>query len=144
MIDERQRQAIELLVSGEHTKVEIAKSVGISRGTLYNYLDNEEFMGELNKRLQDVKTLAEKEFDAKLDTAIDLYWKLATSPDTDNRTKQIALSYIIDRSLGRTTSKTEISNSTIDTKVTEDDILSAIDVARATEDDEKDNITYMN
>lgn len=127
MIDERQIRTIELLVSGEHTITRIAELIGVSRQAIYNWLNNEEFKAELDKRLHEIKTMAQKEFDAKLNMAIDKYWELATDPKTDNRTRQIALSYWIDRSLGKTTSRLEMTDNKTDTNVSEEDILSDIE-----------------
>jgi len=139
MLDERQIRAIELLVSGEHTITRISELVGVSRQTIYNWLDDDEFKKNLDERMQQIKTSAAKQFDAKLDKAIDLYWELATDPKTDKRTKQIALSYWIDRSLGKPVSRTEMTdNTTKDNKVSDEDILSAIDEARA--EDSNDNV----
>lgn len=128
MIDERQRKAVELLVAGEHSKVDIARLAGISRTTLYNWLNEDEFNRKLDKRLAEIKTQAEMELNSKLPKAIDLYWELATSDKTDNRTKQIALSYIIDRSLGKVVARTEITDNRIQNdNISEDDILEVID-----------------
>lgn len=127
MIDERQIQAIELLISGEHTVTRIGELVGVSRQTIWNWTNDEEFKAELDKRLQEIKTNAAKQFDAKLDKAIDLYWELATDSKTDKRTKQIALSYWIDRSLGKTTTKLDIADDRNITNVSEEDILADIE-----------------
>lgn len=131
MIDERQRKAIELMVSGEYQITQVAELVGVHRSTIYNWMDNEEFKAEMNKRVQDIKTRAEKELNSKLLKAIDLYWELAVDPKTDKRTKQIALSYIIDRNLGKPTSKMEMTDDRVNPALSDDDILSAIDEARA-------------
>lgn len=130
MIDERQIKTIELLISGEHTITRIAGLIGVSRQAIYNWLNNEEFKAELDKRLHEIKTMAQKEFDAKLNVAIDEYWKLATDPKTEARTKQVALSYWIDRSLGKTTSKLEMTDDRKDDNTSEDDILSSIEQYR--------------
>lgn len=121
IIDEKKREAIELIVSGEHNKTDIAKIVGISRTTLYEWLKDKEFMAEANRRTQEIKAQAERKFNGKLDIAIDEYWKLAMSKN-DFRTKEKALSYWINRSLGNTTTKhqmieTEEDNSNINEEI---------------------------
>ncbi|WP_313757177.1 phBC6A51 family helix-turn-helix protein [Tissierella sp.] len=140
MIDERQRKAIELIVSGEYQITQVAELVGVHRTTIYNWMDNDEFKAEMDKRLQDIKTRAEKELNSKLLKAIDLYWELAVDPKTDKRTKQIALSYIIDRNLGKPTSKMEMADNRTDTNVSEEDILADID---ALEDEGNDNVIRL-
>ena len=137
MIDERHIKFIELLVTGEYTMQEIADLVGVARNTLYTWLEREEGKAEMDKRLHEVRTNAAKLFDAKLDKAIDEYWKLAMTT-TDVRTKQVALSYWIDRSLGKTTSKLDINDTRNESNVSEEDILSAIDEARA-----DDNVLHI-
>lgn len=127
MIDKRQRKAIELIVSGEHTMTRVSELVGVSRTSIYNWMNDEEFNTELSKRTQQIKNMAQKEFDTKLNTAIDLYWKLATDENVEARTRQVALSQWIDRSLGKTTSKLEMSDNRVDKNISEDDILADID-----------------
>lgn len=136
MIDERHRKAIEMILSGEHTKADVARVIGISRTTLYSWLEEDEFKAEMDKRVRVIKDQAEKEFDTKLLKAIDLYWELATM-STDNRTKEMALRTWIERALGKTTTKVDISDSRADTSVSDSDILTAIDKAKQKEDKEE-------
>ncbi len=125
---------IEYMITGEYTMQEIADLIGVARNTLYTWLDRDDVKKKMDERLQEIKTSASKQFDAKLDKAIDEYWKLATDPKTDKRTKQIALSYWIDRALGKPVARTEMTDSTQqDNKVSDTDILDAIDEAK--EDD---------
>lgn len=123
MIDERKRQAIELLIEGRETKSNIANIVGVSRQCLYNWFEDKEFMAEMDSRLQQIKNLAEKEFNSKLPRAIDEYWHLIQTTK-DSRTKEKALAYWIDRSLGKVTTKHEITAKQ-DTDKVDDDILQA-------------------
>ena len=126
MIDERHIKMIELLISGEYKMGEIADLVGVSRQTIYDWLKRDDVKAELDNRLREVRTNASKLFDAKLDKAIDEYWKLAMTT-TDVRTKQVALSYWIDRSLGKTTTKLDIADGRIDNNISEEDILADIE-----------------
>ena len=126
MIDERHIKMIELLITGEYKMQEIADLIGVARNTLYTWLEREEVKAEMDKRLQEVRTNASKLFDAKLDKAIDEYWKLAMTT-TDVRTKQVALSYWIDRSLGKTTTKLDIADGRTTSNVSEEDILADIE-----------------
>ena len=135
MIDERQRKAISLLVAGEHSKVDVARLSGVSRTTLYKWLNDGEFNKEMDKRLTEIKNQTQKELNSKLPKALDLYWDLATSDKTDCRTKQIALSYIIDRCLGKPVARTEMTDNRSDTNINTEDILDDITEI----DDEIDN-----
>lgn len=125
MIDERQVKAIELLIAGEHTKTNIAKIVGVSRTTLYSWMDDVEFMENLNKRLQQIQTIVEKELNAKLPEAISRYWELANTT-TDPRVKEKCYSYWIDRVMGKTTSKLDIGIEAKQMVANQDDILADI------------------
>jgi len=99
MLDERQIRAIEMLVTGDYTKTEIAKEVNVSRQAIYDWIkSNGEFKAELDRCLQDIKHQASKDFTSKLPQAIKEYWKICNG-STDLRTKEKALQYWIDRSL---------------------------------------------
>lgn len=135
MIDERHIKMVELLVSGEYKVTEIADLIGVARQTIYDWLKRDDVKAELDERLRVIRNNSQKLFDAKLDTAIDEYWKLAMTT-TDVRTKQIALSYWINRALGTPTSRLDIDDNRATSSVSNDDILSAIDAAREEEEEE--------
>jgi len=142
-MDKRHIEMIELMVSGEYKMQEIADLIGVARNTLYTWLARDDVKKKMEERLQEIKTNASKLFDSKLDKAIDLYWKLATDPKTDKRTKQIALSYWIDRSLGKISSRVEIENKS-DSKIDKDDVLTALDNIDNDEDDKEYNDKIIN
>lgn len=121
MIDEKKIKCIELMIDGEHNKTEIAKIVGIDRTTIYNWLKDDEFVAALDSRLQEIKDLAHKEFNAKLPKAIDEYWKLAMTTN-DSRTKETALYKWIERSLGKVTSNIVVTPGEKQIEISDDDI----------------------
>lgn len=136
MLHEKQLKCIEMLVTGDWTKTEIAREVDISRQAIYDWLDNNaEFKAELDKRLQQIKNQTQRNYVSKLPKAIEEYWKICTSA-TDVRTKEKALAYWQDRCLGR------ISNlMTIEDKREDDgniDVLAAFDAVVSAEDEEKE------
>lgn len=51
MLDERKLKAIELLVEGKLNRTEIAKEVGVTRPTLYNWEKEEEYSQEYDRLL---------------------------------------------------------------------------------------------
>jgi len=117
MLDEKKLLAIQLLIEGNLSKTEIAEKCNKSRTWLYEYVINDyECKAELDRRLRDIKTLGEKEFNAKLGMAIDEYWKLIQTTQ-DTRTKEKALAYWIDRSLGKTATKIEVTESDKDKEI---------------------------
>jgi hypothetical protein len=71
-----------------------------------------------------MKTQASKDFVSRLPKALEEYWKICLST-SDVRTKEKALSYWIDRSLGRIgTAQAEEGNNDDDTNI--EDILANI------------------
>jgi predicted DNA-binding protein YlxM (UPF0122 family) len=132
MLDKKQIESIEMLVSGDYTKLEITQQLGIHRTTIYKWLDNLEYVAELDRRLQDVKTHAKKDFVGRLPKAIEEYWKICTSC-TDVRTKEKALANWIERSLGRIENTLNVNT---DNKEDNIDVLSAFEEVNKEENNE--------
>lgn len=107
MLDEKKILAIQLLVDGESTKVDIANKIGVQRSTLYDWLNNKEFKAELDKRIQERKNLCEKIIDSKLQDAVRILWETIETTK-DMRVKAQLLTYTIDRALGKPTTKMDI------------------------------------
>ncbi|MGF7057200.1 phBC6A51 family helix-turn-helix protein [Brassicibacter mesophilus] len=127
MLDQQKILAIQLLVDGELSRTDIAKKVGVSRQALYNWLDNDEFKAELNRRIQDRKVLCEKIIDSKLQDAVDKLWELQLSTQ-NSRVKAEVLKYFIDRALGKPASKLEMNDSRENKEnITDNDILANIE-----------------
>lgn len=121
ILDDRKTLAIQLLAKGEDTKTNIAKKCGVARQTLYDWMNDDKFRSELDRRLQQRKVLVEKVIDSKLEGAVDQLFTLAETT-TNSRVKAQTLQYIIDRGLGKATSKVELSTE-INTTNVNDDIL---------------------
>lgn len=107
MLDDTQILAIEYLAEGKKTKVEIAELIGKSRQTIYNYLDNEEFVAELDKRIQQRKNLVEKIMDSRLEKMVEQVETLAVTTKNDMVKSQI-LRWWIEMGIGKATSKHEL------------------------------------
>ena len=85
---------------------DIAKVVGISRATFYDWLKKEEFASEVDRYIQEIKTSAEKNMSAKVDNYIRALEEIAfTGRSEKNRAD--ALTYLLDRVLGRATTKVQ-------------------------------------
>jgi len=124
VINEKKSLAIELLIEGNMTKEDIAKRCDRSRQWLYmQVINDEECKAELNRRLQAIKTHAENKFNGKLDLAVDKMWEIINS-EVDTRTREKALEYWIDKTMGKNTAKVEIDNIDKD-KSDVDDILTS-------------------
>jgi hypothetical protein len=112
MLDEQRLMTIELLIDGKHDKKKIAEMVGRSRRWLYDVLDEEEVKAELHRREQALKLHGEKRLIATLDKAIDNIVALANTASSE-KVKLDANIYLIDRKLGRPTSKHEVEATAI-------------------------------
>ncbi|GEP65203.1 hypothetical protein CBE01nite_29710 [Clostridium beijerinckii] len=111
-LTDQQMEAINLLVVGTMSKLQIASSIGVSEKTIYNWLNNNEVFKEQLQKSSDLFTES-KILDAKnklsthLDMAIANIAKIAQ--DESNSKSFEANKYIIDRNLGAVTSKVETS-----------------------------------
>ncbi|ARK21361.1 helix-turn-helix domain-containing protein [Sporosarcina ureae] len=107
MLDERRLMLIDELVKGERTRADIAEHIGISRQALYNWIKEPDVVAELDERLQSIKSFAEKNLQTKVDSAISNL--LVLSNDNSNKRVQAQVNmYIVDRALGKPTSKIDL------------------------------------
>jgi transposase len=122
-LTQQQLIAAQLIASGELDKTEIAKTVGVSRTSLYNWLNkNEEFKAEVNRLKHEVKSLGENLIAGKLVEAVKNYWQLIETTQ-DNRVKAEGYKYFIDRSLGKPTSKVDFEAGMKKEETVDEDIL---------------------
>lgn len=112
MLHEKQLQAAKLYCEGMKP-IDIAKIVGISRQSFYDWMKKEEFTSELDRLTNEMKTAAEKSLSNNVERYIKELEVIAfTGRSEKNRTD--ALTYLLDRVLGKSTTKvqdiTEASN----------------------------------
>ena len=106
MITEQQSKMIDYLIAGEN-KTEIAKSLGVSRQTIYAWIQLKEVKEEKRKRLNDIKKEAKEKIATKVDNCIDVIYEIALK-SKDTRTKFQAAKYLCDQFIGSPTAeKTE-------------------------------------
>lgn len=117
-----QISAAEMLQSGKFTQGEIAKIVGVHPVTITRWRKNEKFMAAVKKCQQEKirQTLAMLNEGAA--RATEILMELAECDD--KRVKMEAVKYILDRNLGKTTSKIIVDDTGKDEK--EIDIDSAL------------------
>ena len=112
MITEQQSEMIDLLISGEQ-KTNIATRLGVSRQTIYAWLQLKEVKKEKQKRLNDIKKEAKNKIATKVDNCIDVIYEIALK-SKDTRTKFQAAKYLCDQFIGSPTAekteKTEENN----------------------------------
>lgn len=109
-----QISAAEMLQSGKFTQGEIAKIIGVHPVTITRWRKNEKFMAAVKKCQQEKirQTLAMlNEGSAR---ATEILMELAECDD--KRVKMEAVKYILDRNLGKTTSKIIVDDSGKDDK----------------------------
>lgn len=102
-----------MLARGGIERKEIAEQVGISRATLYNWLKKPEFNAEVDRRIQEYKDFGHMMFLTYLPRAIEGYWNMTTNTRNHNAAGA-GYQYFIDRSLGKTTDKTEVTVNSVD------------------------------
>ena len=85
---------------------EIARELGINRGTFYDWLKKEEFTSEVNRFIQEITNSAEKNMSSKVEQYIHALEDIAfTGRSEKNRTD--ALTYLLDRVLGKATTRVQ-------------------------------------
>lgn len=105
MLQEKQMIAIELLCEGK-PKTEVCKEINLSRRTLYNWLSELEFKTELQRLEEGKKKEAETTINSHIIKYISELEKIAFNSKSD-KLKSEVLMYLLDRSLGKPTTKTE-------------------------------------
>ena len=109
-----QISAAEMLQSGKFTQGEIAKIVGVHPVTITRWRKNDKFMAAVKKCQQEKirQTLAMLNEGSK--RATEILMELAECDD--KRVKMEAVKYILDRNLGKTTSKIIVDDTGKDEK----------------------------
>lgn len=109
-----QISAAEMLQSGKFTQGEIAKIIGVHPVTITRWRKNDKFMAAVKKCQQEKirQTLAMLNEGSK--RATEILMELAECDD--KRVKMEAVKYILDRNLGKTTSKIIVDDSGKDDK----------------------------
>ena len=102
-LDERKLKAIESIINGE-TMVNVAKLSGVSRQALYNWVEDDDFKAELDRRVQEIKNQGQQRITSKLTTYIDELERIALTSKSE-KNKMDTLQYLVDRVLGRATSR---------------------------------------
>ena len=128
LLNQKHLDAIEELIKGENIS-NIAKKLKISRASLYNWLDDEEFKLELDKRRQIISRNALNRVNIKVNEYLEGIEKIAKTTDNDN-TALTAYGMLLDRALGKATAKQDISvtnNNSVNEEINLDDLLDTAD-----------------
>lgn len=123
---------MELIIQGE-TISDIAKMMKVSRGTIYNWLDDENFKADLNKQRQEIKDASKERINANIGIYIGELHKIATTSQSE-KARIEASTYLLNRVLGTPTRVqqdiTEDSNKE-DNSINIDDIVQGIELKEA-------------
>lgn len=112
-LDERQIKMVQLLVSGEKTKGEIAEILGVHRNTITNWLKNDSVKALVAQCEEDARKQANSFFVSKAPVAALRLWEMAEENRSKN--KDIArkiYSYFANRALGTPSGKMIVENTT--------------------------------
>lgn len=105
MLNEKQVEVLQLHVEGENI-TNISKITGVTRQSIYNWMKDEEFKEELDKALDKAKSDANYKVTTKLPNYIDELSRLALTAKSE-KIRSDTLMYLVDRVLGKSTTKIE-------------------------------------
>lgn len=122
-LNKQQLAAAQLLAVGGHEKQEIAKQVGVSRTTLYNWLTkNDDFKAEVASLRREFRNFGTELIESKLVDAVNGYWELITKSNNPMAAAK-GYEFFIERSLGKLTNNHSITTEIENKKVIDEDIL---------------------
>ena len=105
MLDEKKEKVITLIMKGEQY-VDIAKLTGVGRSTIYEWLKDSDFAAELDKRRQEIKTQGNNLILRELGSYIGELKRIALCGESE-KVRSDTAQYLVDRVLGKTTTKIE-------------------------------------
>ena len=128
MLNDKQLECIELLMDGVN-KTAIADKIKVNRKTIYGWLEKEEFKCELDRRKQLICNSAISDLKGSTRELLDEVKKLAYTAENEGIRLQ-ALNSLLDRTLGKATSKQDISitnNDSVNEEINLDNLLDTAD-----------------
>ena len=105
MLDERKERCITYILEGLPYTA-IADLISCSRQSIYEWLKNDEFVTELNRRRQEIVVSGNNMILNKLSKYVNGVDAIALDSESD-KSRLDALTYMIDRVLGKTTTRIE-------------------------------------
>lgn len=121
MLDERQIKAVESLSKGS-TITDAAIDSGVSRNTIYEWKKSEEFVAELSRCQQEFIYEAQGRLKSAAKEAADEIIKLLKKGKYE-KTRLAAAQDILDRNLGKATSRVELDDGRRDKDKVDKDLL---------------------
>lgn len=110
MLDGRKMKLIEAKLQYPTAKnTELAKLVGVSRQSVWEWLTKDsEVKAELDRRLRAINQSADLHLRSQTDKLMAAMLDLALDSNTEARTRNSAMQYLIDRSMGKATEQINI------------------------------------
>ena len=108
IINDKHILCMQKLLEGK-TISEIAKSLKVSRQSIYNWLEDKDFIIEMDRLRQQTINQAENKLNGKVATYLDELEALALDSGTSEKVRADILKYLVNRTLGNTTAKTEVT-----------------------------------
>ncbi|MBC3797156.1 IS630 transposase-related protein [Acetobacterium tundrae] len=105
ILNKIKEDAITGLIAGNEITT-VAKTVNVSRSTIYNWLSDKEFKDEMEARKKQIVEEGNAYITAYTLSHIEVIHKIAIS-NTDKRTALMAAQYLVDRSLGKMSNKVD-------------------------------------
>ena len=113
MLTSQKMQYIELRLSQPTlSNQEIAEIIGVSRQAIWNWSKDAEVKAELDRRLQAGTQNAILHMRTQTSKLVNEMLDLALNPNTEQRTRNSALQYLLDRVIGKATDRIDIEVST--------------------------------
>jgi transposase-like protein len=116
VLNEKQEKMISMIIQGE-TIAAIARSINVTRSTIYSWLNKDNIKAELNRRRQDIVNEGNNYILKDVKSYIDKIKELAKDK-SDKRTCLAANQYLLNRVYGNTTSVaddySDAQNDTVD------------------------------
>lgn len=120
VLNEKQEKMISMIIQGE-TIAGIARSINVTRSTIYSWLSKDNIKAELNRRRQDIVNEGNNYILKDVKSYIDKIKELAKDK-SDKRTCLAANQYLLNRVYGNTTSVVENYNDGTEDNVNENDL----------------------
>lgn len=108
VLDVVHKQAIAYMLEGKNYS-DIARLCHVSRASIYNWVKDKEFKAELDKQRYDLKNDINRKIASRADLYIEQMHRIATTAKSDKE-RRAACEYLLDRFLGKSTTKVETDN----------------------------------
>lgn len=108
ILNDKHILCMQKLLEGQNIS-QIAKSLKVSRQSIYNWLEDKEFIIEMDRIRQQTISQAENKLNGKVELYLDKLEALALDSGTSEKVRADILKYLVNRTLGNTTAKTEVT-----------------------------------